>query len=168
MANAGCVRLIAEYKEFALKGSAIDIAVGIVIGTAFATITNSFVANIIAPIIGLFTSGADTADLFLVLKEGVSGAPYLTLEQANQDGAVTLSYGLFINSVISFIIVTWVIFVALKTINRLSRDKAQYEFKKTKKCPMCCSEINKKARVCPKCTSVLDAAMALGNTNRET
>lgn len=148
-------KLINEYKEFALKGSTVDIAVGIVIGTAFATIANSFVSNIIAPIIGLVTSGADTADLFFVLKEGAAAGPYLTLDQANKDGAVTLSYGLFINSVISFALVTWVIFLILKTVNKVTRTKSQYDFKKTKECPMCCSEINKRAVVCPQCTSPL-------------
>ncbi len=148
-------KLISEYKEFALKGSALDMAVGIVIGTAFATFTNSFVANIVAPVIGLLTSGVDTADLFLVLKDGGVGGPYLTLEQANKDGAVTLSYGLFINSIMSFIIVSWFVFILLKGINRINRSREQYDFKKTKQCPMCCSEIDKKAVVCPQCTSPL-------------
>lgn len=123
-------KLISEYKEFALKGNALDMAVGIVIGTAFATITNSFVANIVAPIIGLLTSGVDTADLFLVLKEGSIGRPYVTLEQANKDGAVTLSYGLFINSIISFVIVSWFVFILLKALNKITRSQEQFEFTK--------------------------------------
>jgi large conductance mechanosensitive channel len=103
-------RIVNEYKEFALKGNVIDMAIGIVIGGAFATIASSLVTNIIAPIIGLLSSGVDTADLFLVLKEGAAGGPYNTLDSANKDGAVTLSYGLFINSVISFLIVSWFAF----------------------------------------------------------
>jgi large conductance mechanosensitive channel len=147
--------IISEYKEFALKGSVLDMAIGIVIGTAFATIASSFVANIMAPVIGLLTSGVDMADLFLVLKEGEVGGTYTTLDQANRDGAVTLSYGLFINSIISFFIVSWVIFFVLKTANRISRSQDEYEFKKTKQCPMCYSEINKNATVCSECTSTL-------------
>ena len=89
-------KYFSEYKEFALKGNVLDMAIGIVIGGAFATIASSLVANIFAPIIGLLTSGADMADLFIVLKKGIIGGPYSTLEQANKDGAVTLSYGLFL------------------------------------------------------------------------
>jgi large conductance mechanosensitive channel len=88
--------MFSEYKEFALKGNVLDMAIGIVIGGAFATIASSLVTNVIAPVLGLFSSGVDMADLFVVLKDGSTGSPYITLEQANKDGAVTLSYGLFL------------------------------------------------------------------------
>jgi len=104
-------KIFAEYKAFALKGNVLDMAIGIVVGGAFATIATSLVTNVIAPVLGLFTSGVDMADLFFVLKEGAHGVPYLTLEQANKDGAVTLSYGLFINSIFSFAIVSWFAFI---------------------------------------------------------
>ena len=146
-------KILEEYKEFALKGNVLDMAIGIVIGGAFATIATSLVTNIIAPIIGLLSSGVDTADLFLVLKEGRNGASYLTLDQANKDGAVTLSYGLFINSIISFLIVSWFAFIIVKSINRINRKEEKDLFKKTKECPMCFSEIHKKAIICPQCTS---------------
>jgi len=149
-------QILDEYKEFALKGSVLDMAIGIVIGGAFATIASSLVANIIAPVIGFLLSGVDTADLFLVLKEGKAGVPYLTLDQANKDGAVTLSYGLFVNSVFSFLIVSWVAFVFVKSINRINRNEERDIFRKTKDCPMCFSEIHKKATVCPQCTSKLE------------
>jgi large conductance mechanosensitive channel len=149
-------KILDEYKEFALKGNVMDMAIGIVIGGAFATIASSLVANIIAPIIGLLSSGVDTVDLFLVLKEGAVGTPYLSLDQANKDGAVTLSYGLFINSVFSFFIVSWITFILIKAINRINRKEERDIFNKTKDCPMCFSEIHKKARICPNCTSKIE------------
>lgn len=149
-------QILDEYKEFALKGNVLDMAIGIVIGGAFATIASSFVANIIAPVVGYLSSGVDTADLFFVLKQGGTGAPYLTLDQANKDGAVTLSYGLFINSIFSFLIVSWFAFTLVKGINRINRKEERDLFKKTKDCPMCFSEIHKKATICPQCTSMLE------------
>jgi large conductance mechanosensitive channel len=148
-------QILREYKEFALKGNVLDMAIGIVIGGTFATIASSLVANIIAPVIGLFTSGTDMADLFIVLREGAKGAPYVTLDQANKDGAVTLSYGLFLNSVISFLIVSWFAFILVKAVNRANKNVEKTTLKKTKECPCCYSEINKKASVCPQCTSQL-------------
>jgi large conductance mechanosensitive channel len=115
-----------------LKDNVLDIA--IVVGGAFATIiiTSSLVANVIAPTIGLFSSGVDLADLFFVLKNGVQGGPYLTLALANKDGAVTLSYGLFINSVFSFIIVYWFVFILVKGINRIKDAESKQVGKATK------------------------------------
>jgi large conductance mechanosensitive channel len=146
-------KLFAAYKEFALKGNVLDMAIGIVIGGAFATIATSLVANIFAPIIGLFTSGADMADLFIVLKQGIAGGPYTTLDHANKDGAVTLSYGLFFNSVFSFLIVSWFAFIIVKSVNRINKLEEKIELKSTKECPFCCSQINVQAVVCPQCTS---------------
>ena len=151
-------KIFSEYKEFALKGNVLDMAIGIVIGGAFATIASSLVANIFAPIIGLLTSGADMADLFIVLKKGIIGGPYTTLEQANKDGAVTLSYGLFFNSIFSFLIVSWFAFLIVKSVNRIKKQELINELKKTKACPHCYSEINIQATVCPQCTSKLNHA----------
>ncbi|MBA6223638.1 large conductance mechanosensitive channel protein MscL [Colwellia sp. MB02u-18] len=148
-------KIFAEYKAFALKGNVLDIAIGIVVGGAFATITSSLVANVIAPTIGLFTSGVDLADLFLVLKNGVQGGPYPTLVLANKDGAVTLSYGLFINSVFSFIIVSWFAFILVKGINRIKDAESKQVDKATKNCQFCYSVINIKASKCPQCTANL-------------
>ena len=148
-------KIFVEYKAFALKGNVLDIAIGIVVGGAFATITSSLVANVIAPTIGLFTSGVDLADLFFVLKNGVQGGPYLTLALANKDGAVTLSYGLFINSVFSFIIVSWFAFILVKGINRLKDVESKQVGKATKNCQFCYSVINIKASKCPQCTANL-------------
>jgi large conductance mechanosensitive channel len=129
----------------------LDIA--IVVGGAFATIiiTSSLVANVIAPTIGLFSSGVDLADLFFVLKNGVQGGPYLTLALANKDGAVTLSYGLFINSVFSFIIVYWFVFILVKGINRIKDAESKQVGKATKNCQFFYSVINTNASKCPQC-----------------
>ncbi|ELT93429.1 hypothetical protein CAPTEDRAFT_109999 [Capitella teleta] len=153
-------RIISEYKKFALKGNVLDMAIGIVVGGAFATITSSLVSNVIAPVFGLLTSGVDLADLFLVLKEGSEGAPYITLEDANQDGAVTLSYGLLLNSIISFLIVSWFAFLMVKGINHLRQDEEKVEEvkeeQKTKQCDHCFSQVHKAATRCAFCTSPLD------------
>ncbi|MDY6829451.1 MAG: large conductance mechanosensitive channel protein MscL [Pseudomonadota bacterium] len=149
-------KVLYEYKQFALKGNVLDMAIGIVIGGAFATIASSLVANIFAPIVGLLTSGVDMADLFIVLKSGAFGGPYTTLDQANKDGAVTLSYGLFLNSVLSFLVVSWFAFVVVKSVNRIKKQERSSELKKTKTCPYCCSEIHLEASVCPHCTLKLD------------
>ncbi|MGB2741183.1 MAG: large conductance mechanosensitive channel protein MscL [Cognaticolwellia sp.] len=146
-------KIFEEYKAFALKGNVLDMAVGIVVGGAFATIASSLVTNVIAPVIGLFTSGVDMADLFFVLKDGVQGAPYLTLALANKDGAVTLSYGLFVNSVFSFLIVSWFAFTLVKGINRIKDAESKKEGKATKSCQFCYSVINIKASKCPQCTA---------------
>lgn len=149
-------RIFLEYKEFALKGNVLDMAIGIVIGGAFATIASSLVTNVIAPVLGLFSSGVDMADLFVVLKDGSTGSSYITLEQANKDGAVTLSYGLFLNSVISFLIVSWFAFMIVKGVNRVNKLEERDASRSTKECIKCYSEINIKASVCPQCTSTID------------
>ncbi|TWX69277.1 large conductance mechanosensitive channel protein MscL [Colwellia sp. C1TZA3] len=148
-------KIFAEYKAFALKGNVLDMAIGIVVGGAFATIASSLVTNVIAPAIGLLTSGVDMADLFLVLKNGAQGGPYLTLALANKDGAVTLSYGLFINSVFSFSIVSWFAFILVKAINRIKDAELKQVGKVTKNCQFCYSVINIKASKCPQCTANL-------------
>lgn len=149
-------RMFKEYRAFALKGNVLDMAVGIVVGGAFATIASSLVTNVIAPLLGLFTSGMDMADLFVVLKEGVNGGAYVTLNDANKDGAVTLSYGLFLNSLFSFVIVSWFAFLLVKGINQIKAKEEKVEIKETKKCPFCYSAIHVKASRCPNCTSELE------------
>jgi large conductance mechanosensitive channel len=138
-----------------LKGNVLDIAIGIVVGVAFATITSSLVANVIAPTIGLFTNGVDLADLFFVLKNGVQGSPYLTLALANKDGAVTLGYGLFINSVFSFIIVFWFAFILANGLNRIKDAESKQVGKATKNCQFCNLVINIKASKYPQGTANL-------------
>ena len=145
--------ILNEYREFALRGNVLDMAVGIVVGGAFATIASSLVDNIFAPILGLLTSGVDLADLFFVLKAGTQGGAYTTLEQANRDGAVTISYGLFLNGVFSFLIVSLFAFFLVKGINHLRRKEAQQEERASKDCLFCFSSIDLRASRCAHCGS---------------
>jgi large conductance mechanosensitive channel len=149
-------KILNEYRKFALKGNVLDMAVGIVVGGAFATIAVSLVDNIIAPLLGLLTSGVDIADLFIVLKEGAEGGPYPTLALANKDGAVTISYGLFLNGVFSFIIVSWFAFLLVKGINRIRQTEEVQEEKASKECGYCFSTIDLRSSKCAFCGSHLD------------
>lgn len=150
-------KIIYEYKQFAIKGNVLDMAVGIVVGGAFATIASSLVANVIAPIIGLFTSGVDLADLFIVLKSGNPEGPYSTLDQANKAGAVTLSYGLFFNSLFSFMIVSWIAFLLVKGLNSIRDKEVKQDVVASKECPFCYSKIHVKATRCASCTSEISS-----------
>lgn len=148
--------IIKEYKKFALTGNVLDMAVGIVVGGAFATIASSLVDNIVSPILGLLTSGVDLADLFVVLKNGSKGGEYLTLTEANADGAVTISYGLFINALFSFFIVSWFAFLLVKGLNHVRDKQSSQDVKTTKLCDYCFSSIDKRATKCSSCGSELD------------
>lgn len=145
--------IIKEYRNFAVTGNVLDMAVGIVVGGAFATIASSLVENIIAPILGLFTSGVDLADLFVVIKDGVQAGPYLTLAQANAQGAVTISYGLFLNQVFSFVIVTWFAFILVKGLNHMRQKEKTKDIKASKECVFCFSSIDSRATRCSACGS---------------
>ncbi len=118
-----------EFKEFAMGGNVIDMAVGIVIGAAFGTIVNSLVADIIMPPLGLFLGGIDFSGLFIVLKEGVTAAPYANLAAATDAGAIVMAYGQFINHVISFLVIAFSIFMVVRGINRMRKaeEKASVE-----------------------------------------
>lgn len=107
-----------EFKEFAMKGNFVDMAVGIVIGAAFSTIVKSFVDDIIMPVVGYLTGGVDFSDLFLIIDNPNEGVTYATLEAASEAGAVTLNYGLFINAVVAFLIVAFVLFMVIKGMNK--------------------------------------------------
>ncbi len=114
-----------EFKEFAMKGNVLDMAVGIIIGGAFGTIVKSLVTDVIMPPIGLLLGGIDFADLFVTLKAGTPAGPYATLAAAQTAGAVTINIGLFINSVISFLIVAWAVFVLVKGFNAARRKEEE-------------------------------------------
>ena len=145
-----------EFKEFAMRGNVVDMAVGIIIGGAFGTIVKSLVSDVMMPPIGLLLGGVDFSDLFLTLKEGTVAGPYATLASAQAAGAVTISYGLFLNAVISFLIVAFAVFLLVKGLNRLHREKAAPPAEPTTKdCPFCFSSIPIKATRCPHCTSEL-------------
>ena len=142
-----------EFKEFAMKGNVIDMAVGIIIGAAFGTIVKSLVADIIMPPIGLLLGNVDFTNLFVVLKEGATvAAPYLNLAAAQEAGAVTINYGVFINTIISFLIVAFAIFLVIRNINKLKREEeAPPAEPTTKECPECLSVIPIKAIRCAHC-----------------
>lgn len=114
--------MINEFKKFAMRGNVIDMAVGIIIGASFGTIVKSLVDDIIMPPIGLLLGNVDFSDLFLVLKQGAVAGPYATVEAAKEAGAVTMNYGLFINNVVSFLIVAFAVFLLVRGINRLKED----------------------------------------------
>ena len=112
-----------EFREFAVKGSVVDMAVGIIIGAAFGKIVDSLVKDLVMPPIGLALGKVDFHNLFVVLKEGTQAGPYLTLEAAQKAGAVTFNYGVFINTLMSFIIVAFVVFLLVRAINRVRREQ---------------------------------------------
>ena len=143
---------IQEFKDFAMRGNIIDMAIGIIIGIAFGAIFTSIVNDIIMPPIGLLLGKVDFANLFAVLKEGSTAGPYLSLSAAKAAGAVTLNYGIFINTIISFIIVALVMFLIVKSINKVKK-KENEKPAEVKECPYCFSSINIKASKCPCCTS---------------
>ncbi len=147
--------MIKEFKEFAIRGNVVDMAVGIVIGAAFGTIIKSLVADIIMPPIGLLLGNVDFSDLFIVLKEGAKvPGPYATLEDARAAGAVTINYGAFINTVVSFGIIAFAIFLLIKQVNKLKKEEeAKPAEPTTKECPKCYTLIPIKATRCPNCTS---------------
>jgi large conductance mechanosensitive channel len=150
--------MVKEFKEFAMRGNVVDMAVGIIIGGAFGTIVKSLVSDVIMPPIGLALGGVDFSNLFIVLRKGaeVSG-PYAALADAQSAGAVTINYGVFINSVISFLIVAFAVFLLIKGINSMKRkEEAPPAEPTTKECPFCMSTIAIKASRCPNCTSNLE------------
>jgi large conductance mechanosensitive channel len=147
--------MLKEFKAFAMRGNVIDLAVGIIIGGAFGTIVKSLVDDMIMPPIGLALGNVDFSDLFLMLKQGTKAAPpYATLAEAQQAGAVTVNYGLFINSVITFLIVAFAVFLLVRAANRLQPQEAAAA-PTTKDCPFCRLAIPVGATRCPQCTSEL-------------
>ena len=148
--------MLKEFKEFVLRGNVMDMAVGIIIGAAFGTIVTSLVNDVIMPPIGLLLGGLDFANLLIVLKAGSPAGPYASLADAQAAGAVTVNYGVFINALVSFLIVAFVIFLLIRSINRMKREEeAPPAEPTTKECPYCLSTIPIKATRCPHCTSEL-------------
>src|SRR5262245_26015882 len=117
--------MLKEFKEFAVKGNVVDMAVGVIIGAAFGKIVDSLVKDMIMPPIGLLLGKVDFSNLFFVLREGAQPAPYLTVEAAQKAGAVTFNYGVFINTMISFVIVAFAVFLLVRAINELRRREEQ-------------------------------------------
>ena len=145
-----------EFKEFALRGSVIDMAVGIIIGAAFGNIIKSLVSDVIMPPIGLILGNVDFSNLYVTLKTGAIAGPFASLAEAQKAGAVTFNYGVFINNIISFLIVAFAVFILIKNVNMFFQKKERLPAEPTtKECPYCLSTIHIKARRCPSCTSEL-------------
>lgn len=145
------MKMMEEFKKFALKGNMIDLAVGVIIGGAFNGIVSSLVNDIIMPVLSLFTGKLDFANWFIAL----DGNTYLTLADAQEAGAATLNYGNFISGIINFVIMAFVVFMLVKGINKLKTEPAPAA-PTTKKCPFCKTDIPLDATKCPHCTSSLE------------
>lgn len=146
--------MLKEFKEFISKGSVMDLAIGVIIGGAFSKIVSSLVDDIIMPLVGLLLGGADISNYFVTL----DGGKYATLAEAQEAGAATLNYGVFINRIIDFLIIAFVLFLIIKAINKaraLTKKPEAESAPTTKVCPYCKSTIDINATRCPNCTSEL-------------
>jgi large conductance mechanosensitive channel len=141
--------MLREFREFAMKGNLVDLAVGVIVGGAFGKIVTSLVNDIIMPLLGLLVGKIDFSNLFITLGNG----NYNTLQEAREAGAATLNYGLFINNLIDFFIVAFSIFIVIKQMNKLLKKEEKAVDKKI--CKYCYTEINIKATRCPNCTAEL-------------
>ena len=147
-------KFLKEFKEFAIKGNVVDLAVAVVIGGAFGKIVTSLVNDIFMPIIGLITGGKNVSGMFAVLGKVPEGVTINSLEEAAEKGIATLNYGMFIQTIIDFVLVALCIFLFIKAINKMKKkEEAAPAEPTTKKCPFCQSEIDIKATRCPHCTS---------------
>jgi large conductance mechanosensitive channel len=146
--------MLKDFKEFAMRGNVLDMAIGVIIGAAFGKIVTSLVSDVIMPPIGLIVGQLDFSNLFLNL----SGGGYTTLAAAKEAGAATVNYGLFINTVIDFVIVAFAIFLLVRRVNAWKRPPAAPPAPATRECPLCLSAIPLKARRCAHCTSELQPA----------
>jgi large conductance mechanosensitive channel len=148
-----------EFREFAVRGNVVDLAVGLILGASFGSIVKSAVDDLLMPPIGLLTGGVDFADQFVLLKRGVPPGPYINLEQAKTAGAVTLNYGVFLNNVVSFVLVAFAVFLLVRAVNRLRREEPEVpSTPASRSCPFCATEIPAAAVRCPHCTSELPKA----------
>ncbi|HBS05801.1 MAG TPA: large conductance mechanosensitive channel protein MscL [Leptospiraceae bacterium] len=143
---------IKEFREFAVKGNAVEMAIGIMLGAAFTSVVKSLVADVLMPPLGLMLGGVDFTNLFWVLKHGEIAGPYATLAQAQEVGAVTINYGTFINTILSFLIVAVVLFFVVRGMNSMRR-KEEPAAPTTRPCPECRQAISLDATRCPFCTS---------------
>ena len=149
--------MIKEFKEFAMRGNVLDMAVGIIIGASFGSVVKSLVDDILMPPVGLLLGNVDFSNLFIILHQGDVAGPYLSIAEAHSGGAVTLNYGLFINTIIAFLIVAFAVFLLIRSVNIFQRTEVDTSSEPTtKKCPFCFMEIPIDAIRCPQCTSDLE------------
>ncbi|HEX7516549.1 MAG TPA: large conductance mechanosensitive channel protein MscL [Chthoniobacterales bacterium] len=151
--------MLKEFKEFAIKGNAVDMAVGVIIGAAFGGIVASLVKDIIMPPLSLLTGGLDFSNKFVVLRDAPGGGVFKTAAEAAKAGAITWNYGNFVTLVVNFLIVAFCIFLLLRAFNNMKRPKPGASAPVSKECPFCAMTIPIKATRCPHCTSEM-AAMA--------
>jgi large conductance mechanosensitive channel len=146
--------MLKEFKEFAMRGNMLDLAIGIILGAAFGAIVTSLVNDVIMPPIGLLLGKVDFKDLFIAL----NGQSFANLDAAKKAGAPVIAYGAFLNTIINFLIVSFAVFLLVKQVNRLKKPAEAPAAPPTKECPFCASTIALKARRCPQCTSELAGA----------
>ena len=144
--------MLKEFKEFAMKGNIVDLAVGVIIGGAFGKIVTSLVNDIVMPFVGLLMGKVDFSNLFFALGSG----NFKTIQEAKDAGIATINYGLFINNIIDFLIVAFSIFIIIKQINRFSKKKEEKPVENKKQCPYCYSSIHIEATRCPNCTAEIN------------
>lgn len=154
--------MLKEFKNFIARGNVLDMAVGVVVGTAFAAIAKSLADDLIMPPIGLVLGKVDFSNLFLVIKEGATAGPYATLAEAKAAGAISLSYGVFLNTVVTFLIIAFAVFLLVRSVNKLhKKEEAAAPAAPAKQdCPFCLMSVNLRARRCPHCTSELEPTSA--------
>jgi large conductance mechanosensitive channel len=150
------MRMLKEFREFASRGNVIDLAVGVIIGAAFGKIVTSLVNDLIMPPIGMALGRINFKDLFVAL----NGGQYASLAQAQAAGAPTLNYGVFLNTILEFLIVAFAVFLIVRQVNRLKTPPPTAPKEEPRTCPFCISTIPQKATRCPHCTSVLGGAGA--------
>ncbi|MCF8382393.1 MAG: large conductance mechanosensitive channel protein MscL [Chlorobium sp.] len=149
--------MLKEFRAFVLRGNVADMAVGIIIGGAFGAIVNTLVSDVLMPPLGLLIGGIDFSNFYLVLKEGATAGPYAALADAKASGAVTVNYGIFLNALISFLIMAFAVFMLIKSLNSMRpKPEPSSPAPAVKECPFCCSTIPAKASRCPSCTSRLE------------
>lgn len=152
--------MLKEFRDFALKGNVVDMAVGVIVGAAFGKIVSSFVTDIIMPPLGLAMGKVDFANLFVVLQDGKAPAPYASLAEAQAAGAVTVNYGVFANNIVALLIVSVVMFLMIQGLAKMKKKEEQAPTPEatTRDCPACFSKIDRRASRCACCTSVVSTA----------
>jgi large conductance mechanosensitive channel len=153
------VKILTEFREFAIKGNAVDMAVGIIIGAAFSSVVKSIVTDVFTPGLALLTGNIDFTNRYFILRPGTPDGPYTSIERAREAGAVVLGYGKLANEVISFLLVAMVLFLLVRWMNRLRRPDTP-PAPTTRACPFCMSHIDKQASRCPLCTSAVEPVAA--------
>ncbi len=149
--------MLKEFKAFAMRGNVLDLAIGVILGASFGTVVKSMVDDVIMPPLGLALGHVDFKNIFAVLKQGTPAGPYASLADAQAAGAVTVNYGQFINTIVAFLIVAFVVYLIVRAVNRMKPAEAAAA-PTMKDCPFCRLAIPRGATRCPQCTSELAAA----------